>query len=73
MLVVLPLRYLRRLPWQIEAVAYPWGKRGGPATVLRWRMKGRKADLQRAMDEIASALESGDTNPQIAGAERDRG
>ncbi len=71
MLVVLPLRYARVLPWQIEAVTYPWGKRKGPATVLRWRVKGRREDLERAVNEIAAGLERGDVAPKISGAVRD--
>jgi hypothetical protein len=70
MLVVLPLRYMRVLPWTIEAIAYPWGKGKGPGTGRRWRVKGRRAELNRAIDEIAAALERGEDNPRIAGAAR---
>lgn len=72
MAIVLPLRYARAVAWHIEAIAYPWGKRGGPAQILRWRVKGRRAELQRVMDDIAAALESGNRNRQISGATRDR-
>ena len=38
MLVLLPLRFARLASWRVEAVAYPWGRRG-PKTVMGWRVK----------------------------------
>jgi hypothetical protein len=72
MLVVLPLRYARVLPWTIEAITYPWGKHGGPPDVLWWRVKGRHGELERVVDEIAAALGRGETAPVVAGAVRVR-
>jgi hypothetical protein len=71
MLVVLPLRYARVLAWRIEAITFPWGKRNGPATLLSWRVKGRRDELQQVLAEIAAALERGNTNPEIPCAVRD--
>ena len=69
LLVLIPLRFAKVVAWRIEAVARPWGRRG-PATLLAWRVKGW-AESERAMDEIAAALERGEMDPQIASAERD--
>ena len=69
LLVLIPLRFAKVAAWRIEAVARPWGRRG-PATLLAWRVKGW-AESERAMDEIAAALERGEMDPQIASAERD--
>ncbi|HXY85529.1 MAG TPA: hypothetical protein VEH52_08600 [Gaiellaceae bacterium] len=68
-IVVLPLRYAGVMPWEVEAVARPWGRRG-PATVMRWRVKGR-SEVRRVVDEVAAALERGEDQPRIAGARRD--
>lgn len=46
------------------------GKRGGPATVLRWHVKGRREDLERVIEEIAAALERGEKRPEVLGATR---
>jgi len=70
LLVVLPLRYLRVMSWEVEAVARPWGRRA-PAMVMRWRVKGRPHDLRRVVDGIAEALERGEEQPQVAGAVRE--
>jgi hypothetical protein len=71
MAVVLPLRFAGVMSWEVEAVAWPWGKRGGPATVMQWRVKGKGVDEpRRVIDDVASALERGETEPQIAGARR---
>jgi hypothetical protein len=70
MLVVLPLRYAGLMSWQVQAVTYRWGRRGGPATVRNWRVRGRRDKLRKAVDEIAAALERGD-EPQVVGVEAD--
>ena len=72
MAVVLPLRYAGVMEWEVEAITRPWGKRGGPATVLRWRVKGKRMDeVKRVVDEVARALQLGETQPVIAGARRE--
>lgn len=69
--IVLPLRYAAVMAWEVEAIAWPWGKRGGPATVMRWSVKGRGMDEpRRVIDDVAGALERGETQPQVAGARR---
>jgi len=65
--LVLPLRYAGVMPWRVEAVAFPNGRRGLPL-VMAWRVKGRRKELQRVVDEIAAAIERGDTNPHVPGA-----
>ena len=67
--VLIPLRLAKLASWRIEAQTRPWGRRG-PATVLAWRVKGW-AESERAMDDVAAALERGENNPRIASAERD--
>ena len=62
--VMVPLRLAKLSGWRIEAVAKPWGRRG-PATVLAWRVKGWSKS-HAAIEEIAHALERGETNPQIS-------
>ena len=69
LLVLIPLRFANLVGWRIEAVTRPWG-RLGPATMLAWRVKGW-AESERAMEEIASSLERGETDPQISFARRD--
>lgn len=68
MLLVLPLRFAGVMSWQVEAVTYPWGRRK-PAMIKTWRVKGRRNDLRRVLSEIAAALEGGEAQPRIAGAE----
>jgi len=71
MAIVLPLRYSGVMAWEVEAITWPWGKRGGPPTVMRWTVKSKGMDeVKRVVDEIAVALGGGDTQPQIAGARR---
>ena len=65
--VVLPLRYAGAVSWRVEAVAFPDRRRGLPL-VMAWRVKGRRKELKRVVDEIAGALERGDTNPHVEGA-----
>ena len=65
---VLGLRRAGVLPWTIQARCRPWGRRG-PATVLRWRVKG-DAESRRALQDIVAALERGSDTPVVAGAER---
>jgi hypothetical protein len=69
--IVLALRWLRVLPWTIEARTYPWGKRH-PPIVLSYEIRGRDEAL-RALDELAAALVRGDGAPLIPGAEFVRG
>ena len=72
MAIVLPLRYAGVMAWEVEAITWPWGKRGGPATVMRWSVKGKGMDnVERIVDEVATALERGETQPQITGARRE--
>lgn len=65
--LVLPLRYAGLMSWRVEAVAFPSGRRGLPL-VKAWRVKGRRRALRRVVDEIAAALERGDTDPHVPGA-----
>ena len=65
--VVLPFRYAGVMAWRVEAVAFPRGRRGLPL-VMAWRVMGRRKELKRVVDEIAAALERGDTNPHVRGA-----
>jgi hypothetical protein len=66
--LVLLLRLARLVPWTIEAVARPWGRRG-PPMVLRYHVRGR-AETDRALAELVRALERGDGAPVLEGAER---
>jgi hypothetical protein len=70
MLVVLPLRFAGVLSWEVEAIARPWG-RGGPATIMRWRVKGW-SEARRVIDEVAGQLEAGETQPRVEGAQREK-
>ena len=70
MAVMLPLRLAGVVSWEVEAIAWPWGKRGGPVMVMRWRVKGW-SEAHRVVDDVAAALQRGETQPSIAGATRD--
>jgi hypothetical protein len=71
-LPLLPLVILLRragvVPWTIEAIARPWGRRG-PPMVLRYQVRGR-AETDRALADLVRALERGDGGPALEGAER---
>lgn len=68
MLVLLPLRFAGHASWEVRAEARPWGRRG-PPEIMRWRVKGWHGSAQ-AVEDVAAALERGETQPQIAGAVR---
>ena len=39
---------------------------------MRWSVKGKgMGDVERVVDEVAAALERGETQPQISGAQRE--
>jgi len=67
LVATLPLRYAGVMSWRVEAVAFPQGRRSLPL-VTAWQVKGRRKELKIVVDEIAAALERGDTNPQVQGA-----
>lgn len=70
-LPLLPLVLLLRrlgLVWTLEAVTRPWGRRG-PATVLRYHVRGR-SEVEAALADLAAKLERGDGAPIVVGAER---
>ncbi|HEX3054539.1 MAG TPA: hypothetical protein VHP82_00190 [Gaiellaceae bacterium] len=72
MAILLPLRYAGVMAWEVEAITWPWGKRGGPATVMRWSIRGKgMSGIERIVEEIAAALERGETQPQVSGARRE--
>jgi len=66
--LVLFLRWLRLLPWTIEARSYPWGKKL-PPIVHAYKVRG-KHEAERAMKDLAAALARDDGAPVVAGAER---
>ena len=68
--LVLLLRWLRLLPWTIEARTYPWGKKF-PPIVHAYEVRGRD-EAKRAMRDLAAALARGDGAPAVPGAERVR-
>ena len=68
--LVLLLRWLRLLPWTIEARTYPWGKKF-PPIVHAYEVRGRD-EARRAMRDPAAALERGDGAPAVPGTERVR-
>ena len=67
---VLLLRFARVLPWTIEARAYPWGRRF-PPIVHSYEIRGRDESL-RAVGLLAEAIERGDGDPVIPGAQNIR-
>jgi hypothetical protein len=67
--LVIVLRNRGVLPWTINAVTRPWGRKG-PPTILRYHVRGPAAVVERAMDELVRKLELGDGAPVVAGAER---
>jgi len=66
--IVLLLRRRGLLPWTITAVTRPWGRRG-PATVLRYHVRG-KIEADQALGHLVERLEHGDGAPVVPGAER---
>lgn len=68
--LVLFLRWLRLLPWTIEARAYPWGKKF-PPLVHAYEVRG-KSEAERAMRDLATALARDDGAPVVPGTERVR-
>jgi hypothetical protein len=66
--LVLLLRRLGLVPWTLEAVTRPWGRRG-PATVLRYHVRGRR-EVEVALADLVAKLERGDGAPIVVGAER---
>ena len=68
--LVLVLRWLRLLPWTIEARTYPWGKKF-PPVVHAYEVRG-KDEAERAMRDLAAALARGDGAPAVPGTERVR-
>ena len=68
--VVLLMRWLRLLPWTIEARAYPWGRRF-PPMVFAYEVRGH-AEALRVLDQVADALARGDGAPDIPGVENIR-
>jgi hypothetical protein len=66
--VVLACRWLRILPWTLEATTRPWGRRGPPMT-LRYQVRGR-LDCTVAMQELATKLARGDGGPELVHATR---
>lgn len=69
--LVLLLRWLRLLPWTIEARAHPWGRRF-PTIVFAYEVRGH-AEALHVLDEVAAALARGDGAPEVPGAESIRG
>lgn len=65
---VLLLRWLRVLPWTVEARAYPWGRRH-PPIVLAYEVRGRE-EAAAAIAELAAALARGSGGPVLPGCER---
>ena len=68
--IALLCRWVRLLPWTIEARAYPWGRRF-PPIVLSYEIRGRDTSI-RALEQLAEALAHGDGAPVITGAEKIR-
>ena len=66
--LVLFLRFLRLLPWTVEARAYPWGRRY-PPIVLAYEVRGREEAIA-AIRELATALARGSGGPALPGCER---
>jgi hypothetical protein len=66
--IVLLLRRRGLLAWTITAVARPWGRRG-PATVLRYHVRG-KGETDAALEHLVARLQAGDGAPVLPGAER---
>jgi hypothetical protein len=66
--IVLLLRQRGLLPWTINAIARPWGRRG-PATVLRYHVRG-KEEADAALEHLVTRLQAGDGAPLLPGAER---
>jgi hypothetical protein len=66
--LALVLRYLRLLPWTIEARTYPWGRRY-PPILLSYAVRGGD-ETRRVLRQVAEALARGDGAPVIDGADR---
>jgi hypothetical protein len=66
--LVLLLRRAGLVPWTLQAVTRPWGRRG-PATVLRYHIRGSR-EVELALADLVAKLERGDGAPDVVGAER---
>jgi hypothetical protein len=66
--VAVLLRRLRLLPWTLEALAHPWGRRY-PPIVLTYAVCGED-ETRAAFRELLDALAHGDGAPVLAGAEK---